>query len=788
MVFAEELGASEGYIKDHYSEFSQNYEEHINYYHAQISVPHVIATAGSYIDVTLSLDQNQGLTWISLFLYYDGTALEKISESVVSNGIFDGPVIQGLAGINRYVIGLGFCSTEVTYATGDLITISFKVLDEVAIGTVAPIWLAVEAASTVYHSVEVETIGGSVFIAETVMHPIHIIAPHTTALAGEYIDITLDLRHIPEFLGHEGLSILSLDIYFNDEVMQRVGNISQGNVFDGNIIQPPLGANPFRVNLGMANVLDVTYATGGLVTIPFRLHDDVTVGSSSHILARVVSAHRLEGFMLVPVNVTSGFGSVEVVEVVTHPITILGGGTGAYANPNPAEVGQQVVNFAGYAPPGHIFTGWTAVSPSDLVIEQAWDIYCAWFNMPDEPVVIRANWELPTTVWISTFQGVQHVRVGQYIDIPLYISQHFDHGQGVSAMGLMINHDSTELQRVGIMVPYYGVMALPVHPPVDANPFILNFNLPNPLGVTTESGTLAYIRFRVNGDVEPQRFSHIEITPLDAFRMEGFTPIPVGVGTTGGIIHIDNPILWGDVNDDGAVDSVDLMMLRLYLAGHPVPINRAAADVNADGVINMVDEIMLSMYLAGHPVVLGPQPSGLTSETSQQLSFTELTYTLGDLVALNDDLAFAPAFDDVIAEISEFGSLEAFNENTSLDNYIDIIINLDENEGVSALSLDLNYDATVLQRISITPSDIMQMPVHPPINAYPFTMNFNLLNPIEATFETGRFVTVRFRVLDAAALEATPITVSVNSAYRIENFAPVAVDITGLGVDMVVNP
>jgi len=57
--------------------------------------------------------------------------------------------------------------------------------------------------------------------------------------------------------------------------------------------------------------------------------------------------------------------------------------------------------------------------------------------------------------------------------------------------------------------------------------------------------------------------------------------------------------LFGDVNDDGVVNMLDLVMLELFLEGIISNINLGLADVNFDGAVNMFDLIILELYLNG---------------------------------------------------------------------------------------------------------------------------------------------------------------------------------------------
>ena len=87
-----------------------------------------------------------------------------------------------------------------------------------------------------------------------------------------------------------------------------------------------------------------------------------------------------------------------------------------------------------------------------------------------------------------------------------------------------------------------------------------------------------------------------------AFTSAGAHPYAVLVGTEKEI-----EALYGDANDDGAVNMKDVLVMRKYLAEIAVSINLVNADVDVSGSVNMKDVLNLRKFLAEIIDHLGPQ-------------------------------------------------------------------------------------------------------------------------------------------------------------------------------------
>ena len=64
---------------------------------------------------------------------------------------------------------------------------------------------------------------------------------------------------------------------------------------------------------------------------------------------------------------------------------------------------------------------------------------------------------------------------------------------------------------------------------------------------------------------------------------------------------------YGDVNFDGKVNMLDVLLIRKYIAKQPIDLDETLADVTCDDKVNMLDVLLIRKYIAKQPVTLGPK-------------------------------------------------------------------------------------------------------------------------------------------------------------------------------------
>ena len=86
--------------------------------------------------------------------------------------------------------------------------------------------------------------------------------------------------------------------------------------------------------------------------------------------------------------------------------------------------------------------------------------------------------------------------------------------------------------------------------------------------------------------------------------LAGILTMPSRLASSGENKKENIDCLPGDVNGDGQVDLIDVILLARYLAGWDVVIDEVAADVYRDGELNLKDVVILRRFLAGWDVTL----------------------------------------------------------------------------------------------------------------------------------------------------------------------------------------
>lgn len=79
----------------------------------------------------------------------------------------------------------------------------------------------------------------------------------------------------------------------------------------------------------------------------------------------------------------------------------------------------------------------------------------------------------------------------------------------------------------------------------------------------------------------------------------------IEIQVVSGYVNIKNSVLYGDANNDGEINSLDLAKLRAVLLFGYDYIDNVACDTNGDGLINILDFLRLERYIAGDEVSLG---------------------------------------------------------------------------------------------------------------------------------------------------------------------------------------
>ncbi len=194
---------------------------------------------------------------------------------------------------------------------------------------------------------------------------------------------------------------------------------------------------------------------------------------------------------------------------------------------------------------------------------------------------------------IITVQST-YAKSGATVDVAVSITNN----PGILGMTLEVEYDESAATLVGVRKgEALGYMTFTVPKNLKSG-----CNLPwDAEDVATEDikdGTIAVLTFELSETAEVDDFVNVSVSydsgAIIDKNMAALTPETVD----GGIQVLDYTP--GDLNDNGIIDTTDVVLLRRHIAGgYNVTIVENAGDVNADGKLNTTDVVIIRRYIAG---------------------------------------------------------------------------------------------------------------------------------------------------------------------------------------------
>ncbi len=295
------------------------------------------------------------------------------------------------------------------------------------------------------------------------------------------------------------------------------------------------------------------------------------------------------------------------------------------------------------------------------------------------------------------------IRSGKTVDVDIVI----DENSGVAAFNFNVVYDTTvmTLETVTSSEMFANVVVNKDNNP----PTVLVYQTDD----SYATGTLATLSFLVNDDVEGDYTVSLAETGDAATDVAG---VVVPTKYTSGTITVYNYIL-GDVNGDDKVSLPDLVKLARYFAKMETltETNLEAADVNEDGKTTLPDLVKLARYFAKMDTLGG-------TNTASYASFAE-----------GEDV-------EDVTEKFILSVQDSVPVTNGVEQTVTTTISIDQNPGVAAFGVYVDYDAEAMALESITTNGLFatEMPNEDPayILAYSTTDNT----------ETGAYATLTFKV------------------------------------------
>lgn len=240
-----------------------------------------------------------------------------------------------------------------------------------------------------------------------------------------------------------------------------------------------------------------------------------------------------------------------------------------------------------YVDEGYTVSGFNSTTAGTKVITVTYGTYTASF----EVVVTEPEIETDANIIVSSAT----CNKGKQVKVTISL----ENNPGIISARLNVHYDSSVMTLVGIEDK--GNLGATMHSNQFTNPYVLSWANDTIMENITFNGDVVTLVFDVAEDALFGEYSVSVSYDYDNYDICNFDQEKVRFNVVDGVVSIVDTII-GDVNGDGAVNTLDRIALARYLAnweGYTADtVDMVAADINCDGAVNTLDRIALARHLA----------------------------------------------------------------------------------------------------------------------------------------------------------------------------------------------
>jgi len=191
---------------------------------------------------------------------------------------------------------------------------------------------------------------------------------------------------------------------------------------------------------------------------------------------------------------------------------------------------------------------------------------------------------------------------GQNISVKVLI----ENNPGIWGMDIKLSYDKTALTLISVENGDFYQTSEWTQGNLSSEEYILSYESDYLADITTSSGILAILNFKINNTAEPGDYMLTATYKKGDIINVSFEEIDFNINN--GNVTVKSAAILdyisGDINNDSLVDLTDVVILSQYVAKWNVDVNAEALDPNSDKNIDLTDVVLLSQYVAGWDVEL----------------------------------------------------------------------------------------------------------------------------------------------------------------------------------------